>query len=297
MGSKALSITLQNGTLDGVAIIEPKNGDEFIMAAPRESAMELTKQKPECDYFGVYLLLSENCVYIGETTEYRSRIRTHLKEKKWWDRVVFLTTSNNKLNESDIKYIERILINKAADNKTLDKDNKKGGNRTSLRRDEMVFLDNYLGNILFLLEFINVSVFSSIKKSNVFYYRMEDKNIAILDKSTIGTFLREKGLEVGAFGRDYSYTGPRTEGLYFTIDPDKKLLSKDWTIVINDKKNYEIVIIMVPKIVLDKYGIDSFNKKAGKDNKISIRMNRKTLIDTSGFDFSEYVIKRYKYAE
>lgn len=298
MDAKSIKIALLDGTMDGIVTIEDDNSNELLLSAPRAAALELLEQ-PESSFFGVYLLLSSDCVYVGETTDYPKRIKRHLAEKTWWDRVVFLTTTDDKLNESHIKYIEYVLIEKAKNNKKLDTDNSKSGNKTNVRRNDRIMLQNYLDHVLFLLEFINVDVFSDRPISNVNYYKMVNKNVALIDKSTVAAFLRERGIEIGVFGRDCSYTGPNPEakGIYYTIDPDGSLLQKDWKIVINDKSNYEIIIIDVPKAAIDEFGIDNFNLKRSAPGKLSIRMKRDNLIDTSGFDFSKYITSKISYAE
>ncbi|XME02129.1 GIY-YIG nuclease family protein [Lachnospiraceae bacterium C1.1] len=296
MGAKAINIVLLDGTLEGVVSVEDPNGNELILSAPRKAALELMSQK-ESQYFGVYLLLSDNCVYIGKTTDYSQRIRSHLKVKKFWNKVVFLTTTDNKLNESHIKHIERVLIEKAEKNNKLDMDNCQSGNRTNSNRTDKVMLENYLNNILFLLEFINIDVFSNRKNSNIRYYKFENKNVALIDKTTVRDFLLNKGIDIGFFGKDYSYTGPKSDSSYYTIDSDRRMLEKGWRIVINDTKNYKIIIINVPEKAIIDYGIDRFNMKAGKPNKISVRIKKDNFCDTSGFDFSKYITQEVSYAE
>ena len=146
---------------------------------PNEVAIDLIAQK-ESSFFGVYLLISNDCVYVGETTNYASRIRNHLKEKTWWNRVVFLTTTDDNLNESHIKFIESVLIEKERNNEKLDNDNSKSGNKTNVRRNDMIMLNNYLEHILSLLEFINLDVFSDKQTNNITYYRMVNKNVALI---------------------------------------------------------------------------------------------------------------------
>lgn len=296
MDAKSIKIALLNGTMDGIVTIEDDNSNELLLSAPRTAALELLEQ-PESGFFGVYLLLSSDCVYVGETTDYPKRIRKHIAEKNWWDRVVFLTTTDDKLNEGHIKFIEYVLIEKARNNKKLDIDNSKSGNKTNVRRNDKIMLQNYLEHILFLLEFINVDVFSDKPVSNVNYYKMVNKNVALIDKSTVREFLQERGIEIGVFGRDCSYTGPNPGGLYYTIDPDKSLLDRDWRIVINDKVNYEIIIIDVPKTAIDEFGKEKFNIKKSSPNKYSIRMRRDSFVDTCGFDFSRFINHRISYAD
>ena len=120
--AKTISLLLNDGTLKGVISMEDSSWNKGeLYSAPRESVDDLILSDA-CSRYGVYLLLSEDMVYIGQASDLAKRIKQHLIGKSWWERVVILTTSDDSLNRSDIDYIEANLISKASEIGRLDCD-------------------------------------------------------------------------------------------------------------------------------------------------------------------------------
>ncbi|MDO4188961.1 MAG: GIY-YIG nuclease family protein [Lachnospiraceae bacterium] len=157
--AKTISLLLEDGTLKGVMCIEDSSWNSGeLYSAPRESINELMSSEA-CNKFGVYLLLSEEMVYVGQSMDLATRIKQHLAGKDWWERAIVLTTKDDSLNRSDIDYLESVLINKANDNNKLDCDNKKKGNPQKVTKFRKVELEQYLEEAFLLMELIGVSVF------------------------------------------------------------------------------------------------------------------------------------------
>ena len=83
--AKTISLLLEDGTLKGVMCIEDSgwNSGE-LYSAPRESINKLISSEA-CNKFGVYLLLSKEMVYIGQSMDLATRIKQHLSGKDWWE--------------------------------------------------------------------------------------------------------------------------------------------------------------------------------------------------------------------
>ena len=113
--AKTINLLLYDGNLEGVICIEDSswNAGE-LYSTPRESVEEQLKTDAVKKY-GVYLLLSKDKVYVGQSSDLSKRITYHTVGKDWWETVVILTTSDNRLNHSDIDYLEAKLIEKLAD--------------------------------------------------------------------------------------------------------------------------------------------------------------------------------------
>ena len=167
MGSKAKTIKmlLYDGSLDGVTNISDSAWESGKMySAPRESINALIS-RADCRKYGVYLLLSDQQVYIGQAIDLERRTKQHLSDKDWWsqvvlmDRVILMTTRDDSFNASDIDYLEAKLINLAGKAGTSDSDNKKKGNRQKVDEFRQAELEQYLDEALFLLELIGVRVF------------------------------------------------------------------------------------------------------------------------------------------
>lgn len=160
--AKTVQLLLRDGSLNGVINIADSAWNPGEMyAAPREAVNDLVS----LDKYGVYLLLSNNRVYVGQAQDLERRIKQHLAGKDWWERVVLLTTQDDSFTRSDIDYLESVLIAKAYHEQNLDSDNKNKGNNPKVDKFRKVTLDQYLDEALFLMELIGVSVFGNSQKN------------------------------------------------------------------------------------------------------------------------------------
>lgn len=164
--AKIINMLLYDGTLGGVIRIEDSNWNAGeLFSAPRESVSDLLKTGA-CNKYGVYLLLSSDMVYVGQSSDLAKRLSQHIAGKDWWDSAIILTTKDDSLNHSDIDFLENVLIDKAFAIKKLDCDNKKSGNPPKVDIFRKVFLGQYLDEALFLMQLIGVKVFSETKTTS-----------------------------------------------------------------------------------------------------------------------------------
>ncbi|MBQ8946537.1 MAG: GIY-YIG nuclease family protein [Lachnospiraceae bacterium] len=178
--SKTVKLLLEDGTLKGVmSIVDSSWNPGEMYSAPKESVDALLSTDA-CKKFGVYLLLSDDKVYIGQSMDLAKRVSQHVASKKWWERVIILTTADDSLNRADIDYLEYYLIQKAQDSNRLDSENKKKGNMPKVDKFRKPELEQYLEEALFLLELIGISVFSSKRSSH------NDKSERLQKKSSKG---------------------------------------------------------------------------------------------------------------
>lgn len=157
--AKIINLLLDDGNLEGLLTIEDSSWDGAMFVSPRESVDKLFEQD-ETNYWGVYLLISDEEVYIGQASELRRRIKQHNKGKDFWKRVVLITTKDDSLNRSAIDYIEHEFIQKAKKASSLNIENKQVGNKTKVSRFDKVRYDNFMENALLLLELIGIKVFA-----------------------------------------------------------------------------------------------------------------------------------------
>ena len=99
--AKTINLLLYEGNLSGVISIEDSgwNSGE-LYSAPRESVNDLL-DTDACKKFGVYLLLSNDMVYVGQSSDLAKRITQHTMGKDWWESVLILTTKDDSLTHSD----------------------------------------------------------------------------------------------------------------------------------------------------------------------------------------------------
>lgn len=123
MSGKQIKLFLVDGTAGGVTTAEITNWTGHILTGRRSDLAELL-QREEVGRTGVYLLLGEDAdatgktrCYIGETDAINDRLRYHSKDKNkaFWDRVVVITSKDENLTKSHVRYLESKLIQLAGE--------------------------------------------------------------------------------------------------------------------------------------------------------------------------------------
>lgn len=299
--SKTVKLLLEDGTLKGVMSIVDSNwnpGEMYV--APRESIDSLLSSEA-CNKFGVYLLLAENKVYVGQSSDLAKRVRQHIAGKDWWERVLILTTADDSLNRSDIDYLEYYLIRKANDNNRLDSDNKSRGNTPKVDKFRKPELEQYLEEALFLMELIGINVFltkgkKSIKsEKNIATVYEQQSSIVIQKKKQAKDFLEQFGIQ---FGKNVNYASRQESRGEFWVNPKKEVVSQDWELVLNNQFIGELIYIKIPAktFKINKSPSDGGLFLRNDKPYIDLNINENTFIDRRSLcDFSEYIIKRVKY--
>lgn len=301
--AKTINLLLYEGTLKGVISMADSSWNSGeLYSAPRESVDDLISSDA-CSKFGVYLLLSEDMVYIGQSSDLSKRIKQHIIGKDWWERVVVLTTSDDSLNRSDIDYLESILISKASQSNRLDCDNKNKGNNPKVDRFRKVVLEQYLDEALFLMELIGISVFGEapkkVKKSRTSLIDSVAVNtksaIDIRAKRTARQFLEENGVKLP---KGFNYAKRQDLRAEFWINPRIDVVDQDWGLVLNNQFKNELIVIKIPA--------GTFKIQSGEEMGLYVRSDKPEYIDLnivedqlidrrSKCDFSKYVESVFKY--
>ena len=300
--AKTISLLLEDGTLKGVMCIEDSSWNSGeLYSAPRESINELMSSDA-CKKFGVYLLLSEEMVYVGQSMDLATRIKQHLVGKEWWERAIVLTTKDDSLNRSDIDFLESVLIDKASENNKLDCDNKKKGNPQKVTKFRKVELEQYLEEAFLLMELIGVSVFSKdINKAKKKQDKPNTPNTQdyivfdIQGKSDAKEFLSKEGILIEC---ECNYAKRQKKRLEYWINPKVTVVDEDWDLRLNDQYEHVLTYVHVPAYTFSM----ATGKKKGfyarndKPIYIDLNINTESLCDRrSGYDFSPYVVKRIQY--
>ncbi len=299
--AKTINLLLEDGTLNGVISIEDSSWNSGeLYSAPRNSIDDLVSSEA-CKKFGVYLLISDEKVYIGQASDLAKRIKQHIVGKDWWERAIVLTTVGDTLNRSDIDYLESVLINLASLNNRLDCDNKNKGNKQKVSRFRKVELDQWLEEALLLMELIGVTVFTNNKpndkKKKAIINTIEKKSneeIEIRAKRYAKLYLEENGYKVDGF---FSYAQRQEKKEEFWINPRTELLSEDWKIVLNNQFKNELIVIEVPAgtFILND-GKQGFFVRKDKTEYIDLNINSESFIDRrSKYSFESFIKYRIKY--
>lgn len=290
--AKTINLLLYDGDLDGVISIEESswNSGELYMA-PRKSVSELI-ETDACNKYGIYLLLSKNMVYVGQSSDLSKRITQHLNGKDWWESVLILTTKADSFTHTDIDYLESVLINNALKMNRLDCDNKNKENNPKVSKFQKVILDQYLSEALFLMKLIGITVFSEKKKSSLIDVSDTRMKLAIgkRAKADAINFLKTKGIEVNK----PTYAKKSQDKNEFWANPQTHLLNEDWWMILNNNETMELIVLFIPANSLSRdLGL---KVRVDEHELLDLNINCNTFIDRkSGIDFSPYIRERVKY--
>ena len=303
--AKTINLLLYEGDLGRVISIEDSSWNSGeLYSAPRGSVSDLI-ETGACSKYGVYLLLSHDMVYVGQSSDLAKRITQHTMGKDWWESVVILTTKDDSLNHSDIDYLESVLIEKAQKINRLDCDNKTKGNPVKVDKFRRVYLGQYLEEALFLMQLIGITVFSESKnvakpkKSQESLINTIDVNTKLAvgkrAKSEAIAYVKSNGIELS---KKISYANKMANKNVFWLNPQTDVLDVDWDIILNDNTANELIIIHVPAktfAVRDSENGHLFTRK-DRPTMIDLNISGATFKDLRGYaDFSQFIVTRIKY--
>jgi hypothetical protein len=118
LGSRSVTLFLADGSPHGIVVADVGNWSGKVLAGPRSRLPELLR-RAEAARTGVYILLGPDpetedgqLAYIGEADDIAARMRIHLRSeaKDFFERIVFLVSSDETLTKAHIRYLESRLI-------------------------------------------------------------------------------------------------------------------------------------------------------------------------------------------
>lgn len=140
---------------------------------------------------GIYLLLSENLIYVGQSGHNVSkRLSLHLSEKDWWEDFIVITDKHGELEKTLTEYIEAYLISYIThEGLTLDNDTK--GNLSKVSLFNKMKASSIIENSLYIIQnILKFNLTKEQKKSNIEEkqthnkLKLEDSNEQIFEASS-----------------------------------------------------------------------------------------------------------------
>lgn len=134
-----------------------------VFSGKRESATSQVLAIP-----GVYILMSKNMMYIGQSaTNVLTRLKTHESKRPWWTEFIVITSEHGDMEHTVTEYIESHLITHLKHSGfTLDNDTI--GNSGSISRFTELNAINYIEKSLYVIdEILKVNLYENQKKSNI----------------------------------------------------------------------------------------------------------------------------------
>lgn len=157
---------LPDGTLEGVRIIEISQSEIKAFIIPRIK-LNAVKDRSEINQPALYLLFNsgDGQVYIGESENFFHRIKNHDQSKDFWDTAVAIVSTTNRLEKSDVKYLESLAVERAKASAAMEVLNKTVPVRNNVHEFKVHSLQAVLDDTALIAELLGFSVFASSKES------------------------------------------------------------------------------------------------------------------------------------
>ena len=166
------------------------------------SHLSILNERYELQTPAFYILLGEDettkpKAYIGETENFRERVRDHDSKKAFWQKALLFISKDAAMTKADVQYLEHKAITEAkVSNSFVLNENKqtpKAPNLPEYRKDDM---DEFFEDVKFLTSFIGCSIFDVVKfqEEHIFFTRgrgcdargfYHSKGFTVLKGSTI----------------------------------------------------------------------------------------------------------------
>lgn len=118
------------------------------------------KGRKEWGLPGVYLLVGQSKLYIGEGDPVGKRLEDHASNKAFWGRALFFT-ADTRLNKAHIQHLESKLVKLAKETGIVELDNGNNPQTPALAEEEYAFAENVLADLLLMLPLLGFSQFEA----------------------------------------------------------------------------------------------------------------------------------------
>ena len=163
MSGKQVRLFLVDGTPGGLTTAEITNWTGHVLSAGRSDLGDLL-QRPEAARTGVYLLLGDDAdavggvrCYVGEADVVADRLRSHHRDKPFWDRVIVVTSKDANLTKSHGRYLESRLIALARQGGRVDLENGTAPPLPPLPEADVSDMNYFLGQLQIVLPVLGVN--------------------------------------------------------------------------------------------------------------------------------------------
>lgn len=172
MLGKKLTVYLANGLPSGIRHVEIANWSGQGIACPRSRLKDLNDW-PEAARPGVYFLLEKDSgdtgdrVYIGESEDVQSRLKSHFRSIDFWNEAVLFTSKDDNLTKSHIMYLESRLTEIGIAAGRFDIEAGKMPTEASLPRADRDAMEEFLSNMHIVLGALGHRVLESVNPGSI----------------------------------------------------------------------------------------------------------------------------------
>lgn len=175
---KTITTYLIDGDPNGAQELTISNKICKMVIIPRAN-LSIINKREGLEYPSFYILLGENDemtpeAYIGETENFRERVRDHDYKKDFWQKALIFISKDGAMTKADVQYLEHIAYaeSKQANRYSLagNKQIPKAPNLPEHQKDSM---DGFFKDIKFLTSFVGCNIFDVVqeKEKHIFYIK------------------------------------------------------------------------------------------------------------------------------
>ncbi len=145
-----LEVFVPSGDPDGVLVASMNNWLGKATIFPRGLIGEV-KGRKEFQQPGVYLLIGNGRIYIGEGDPVGLRLESHVRQKDFWKKAIFFNSEAGRLNKAHVQHLESRLVQIAKEAGKAELENGNMPIAPALSESEYAFAENFLNDILLIL--------------------------------------------------------------------------------------------------------------------------------------------------
>lgn len=162
-----INLFLANRSWHGLVAADSSTVNAKVFSAPKTRLADLLRE-PEIRHPSIYFLTGPDSEaafglegYVGESDELDRRLRSHLREKSFWNRAYVATTRDGAFTKAHLKYLESRLIQQAKKSPLLSRlVNSTEPEYAHLPKHEQASADDYLGFLQLVFPAIGCPLYS-----------------------------------------------------------------------------------------------------------------------------------------
>jgi hypothetical protein len=291
--TRFLEIELKDGTLDGFIKVTQDNLN-ILFVCPRDEIKDLLKRE-ELKKYGIYFLLSDKTIYVGQSKNLDKRTKEHMAEEGW-TKCILWTKVGDSYEKGHIDYLERQLIHAVRANSPLKNTNIDDGHDTKLKDFTKDFLDQDISKLYFLLHLLGITCLEPKSKLDVPLATIgKASKQPQLKKKDFFKLLKSNGVNTT---NSFTFASKQKKKPVYWLNPDPRFIKENWTVVLNNQQERKLIVMLIPKnsLVASKNPKKGMFKIRNDRNGLDMNIFVDSLVEQrSRHDFSKYVIKTISY--
>jgi hypothetical protein len=144
------TITMYDGDMSGIVEVSREGATYFLKSFPREKINDIKD-----GLVGIYILTSNNYVYVGQSMDIKSRVKNHDENKDFWEKVIVLSTTDNSFESTRISYLEEKFISIIKEKSSKKVLNGTSGNKYNISTGIQAALERSVETFVNLIEVVD----------------------------------------------------------------------------------------------------------------------------------------------